>query len=78
MRASVSEPEIIVPPDRAQALARLVELTRSGIVNEETLRPVASTVPPEALDVSPLVVSPIAVPEIETGSRTAPSGATRE
>ena len=72
------EPEIIVPPDRALALARLLELTRNGSLNEETLKPVAAARPPAELEIKPLVVAPILIPELETPSGTAQGGADRE
>lgn len=73
-----AEPEIIISPDRAVALARLLALARTGVVDEENLRPIASTTPPLFLEVAPLVVPPIDVPEIDTGTRIAPGGATQE
>ena len=73
-----AEPEVIVSPDRAVALARLLALARSGVVDEENLRPIAATAPPVSLEVAPLVVPPITVPEIDTGMRTAPGGAIQE
>ena len=72
------EPEIIVPPDRALALARLLELARSGSLNEEKLKPVASARPPATLEIAPLVVAPLSIPELETPSGTAQGGADRE
>jgi hypothetical protein len=73
-----SEPEIIVPPDRARALARFLELARRGTVNEQSLRPVASAAPPPVLDIAPLVVPLISVPDIEPQNGAAESGADRE
>ena len=72
------EPEIIVSPDRALALARLLELTRNGSLDEEKLKPVASARPPATLEITPLVVAPLSVPELETPSGTAQGGADRE
>jgi hypothetical protein len=77
-RPLAPEPEIIVPPDRALALARLLELARNGSLNEEKLKPVASARPPATLDVTPLVVAPLSVPELETPSGAAQGGADRE
>lgn len=76
--APAPEPEIIVPPDRALALARLLELTRNGSLNEETLKPVAAARPPAELEIKPLVVAPILIAELETPSGAAQGGADRE
>jgi hypothetical protein len=76
--AAVAEPEIIVPADRARALARFLELARTRAVDEETLRPVAAASPSVALDIKPLIVSPISIPEIELQGGASPDGADRE
>ena len=70
-----SEPEVIVAPEAAHALARFLELLRNGTVDEDTLRPVVAAVAPATLEVAPLVVPPIPVREIVTENRPAPSGA---
>ena len=75
---AMPEPEVIVPPDRALALARLLQLARAGAVTEETLKPVASAAPPEILEIKALVVAPIAVPEIEIPTAAPESGTDRE
>jgi hypothetical protein len=72
------EPEIIVPPDRAEALERFLELTRNGALNEERLRPVAVAAPAATLEIKPLVVPPLSVPELETPSGAVQGGAERE
>jgi hypothetical protein len=74
---STAEPEVIVPPDRAVALARFLELARRGAVNEETLKPVASAAPPPVLEIAPIVVTPLSVPELEPQSGVQ-TGANRE
>lgn len=76
--ASMPEPEVIVPPDRAEALARFLELARAGVVNEQMLKPIASAPAPAVLEIAPLEVSPIAVPEIETPGAATERGAHRE
>ena len=76
--AKAAEPEIIVPPDRAEGLARFLELARTRAVTEETLRPVAAATPNVALDIKPLLVPPISVPEIDVQGGAAPDGADRE
>jgi hypothetical protein len=68
-----AEPEVIVPPDRAEGLARFLALTRSGAVDEEILRPIAPPQAPAKLDVAPLVVpaisvAPVDIPNGPTGS----------
>ena len=72
------EPEVIVSPDRARALARMLALARSGVVDEQSLRPVAPATAPESLEVAPLVVQPIAVPEIDARGPAAPGGANEQ
>jgi hypothetical protein len=78
VRRGPVEPDVIVPPERARALARMLALARSGVVDEETLRPVAPAPAPEALEVAPLVVEPIAVPEIDARGPAAPGGANEQ
>jgi hypothetical protein len=75
---TIAEPEVIVPPDRALALARFLELARAKAVTEETLKPIASTAAPEILEIKPLIVPAIAVPEIETPGAATEGGADRE
>ena len=72
------EPEVIVPADRALALARFLELAREGAVTAETLKPVASAAAPATLEIKPLVVAPIALPDIETPNAVTEGGADRE
>ncbi len=74
----IPEPEVIVPPDRALALARLLQLAREGAVDEETLQPVASAASPATLEIKPLIVAPIPVPEVETPAAATQGGADRE
>lgn len=72
-----TEPEIIFPVDQERALARLLELARSGAVSEESLIRVGNTANAATIDIAPLAVQPIPVPEIEmlSGPR---GGADRE
>jgi hypothetical protein len=72
------EPVLIVSPDRARGLARLLTLTRSGAVNEDTLRPYAPAALPAVLSVEPLVVPSIAVPTVETQTVGPREGTGRE
>jgi hypothetical protein len=72
------EPEVIVAPDGARALARLLELVRTGAVDEESLTPVAPTPAPAALDVAPIVVPLISIPNVEIGGAAPGERATRE
>lgn len=75
---AVAEPEVIVPAERALALARFLQLAREGTVTEEMLKPIASTAAPEILEIKPLMVAPIAVPEIDTSTAAAEAGTDRE
>ena len=68
-----SQPEVIVPEDNARAVARLLALARSGSITEERLAPVVPTAAPATLDVAPIVVPEISVPEVESLS-VAPLG----
>ena len=61
----ISQPEVIVPEDNARAVARLLALARSGSITEERLTPVVPTAAPATLDVAPLGVPAIPVPEME-------------
>jgi hypothetical protein len=72
------EPEVIVPPDRALALRRFLEMARSGAVNEETLKPVAAAASPSVLEIEPIVVTPLSVPELEPQPGAAQAGVERE
>lgn len=72
------EPEVIVPPDRALALARFLELAREGAVTEETLKTVAAAAAPATLEIKPLVVAPIALPDIEIPNAATEGGPDRE
>ena len=74
----IPEPEVIVPPDRALALARFLELTRKGAVSDETLAPIAAATSAATLEIKPLIVAPIPVAEIETPSAATQGGADRE
>jgi len=74
----IPEPEVIVPPDRALALARFLELAREGAVTEETLKTVASAAAPATLEIKPLVVAPIALPDIEIPNAVTDGGTDRE
>ena len=76
--AQIVEPEVIVPPDRAEGLARFLELARTQAMGEEMLPPMAAATPGMALDIAPLVVAPIVVPEIDRSGGAAPDGADRE
>ena len=69
------EPEVIVSPDAARALARFLQLTRSGAVNGDQLPVPASSAPPEDLSIIPLVVPSIPVPVIDITGDAARSGA---
>ena len=64
-RPDISQPEVIVPEDNARAVARLLVLARSGSITEERLTPVAVAAASPTLDVAPLGVPPIPVPEME-------------
>ena len=66
-------PEVIVPEENARAMARLLALARSGRIDEEKLKPVVAPVSSPTLDVPPLGVTAIAIPdiEIENGPPTA-------
>jgi hypothetical protein len=74
----IAEPEVIVPADRALALARFLELAREGAVTEETLKTVASAAAPATLEIKPLVVAPIALPDIEIPNAVTDGGTDRE
>lgn len=69
-KREAAEPEVIVPPDRASALAHLLALVRRGAVDEDSLRPVVSAAAPATLDVAPIVVPSIPLPavDIQTGA----------
>jgi hypothetical protein len=69
----ISQPEVIVPEDNARAVARLLALARSGSITEERLTPVVPTAAPATLEVAPIVVPEISVPEVESLS-VAPLG----
>ena len=69
----ISQPEVIVPEDNARAVARLLALARSGSITEERLTPVVPTASPATLDVAPIVVPEISLPEVE-GLSVAPLG----
>lgn len=68
------EPEVIVPPDRARALARLLELVRSGALDEESIRPVISAAAPGLLEVAPIVIPSISLSDVEIQSAATPRG----
>jgi hypothetical protein len=60
-----TSPEIIVPEDNARAVARLLSLARSGGIDEEKLTPIVAPVSSPTLDIPPLGVAAITVPDIE-------------
>jgi hypothetical protein len=60
-----SPPEVIVREDNARAVARLLALARSGSITEERLTPVAIAAASPTLDVPPLGVQALPVPEME-------------
>ena len=60
--------EIIVPPDRARGIARLLALARSGAVDEEMLEPVAPAETPATLEIAPLVVPSILPQAVDAGA----------
>lgn len=78
VRVSEPEPEVIVPADRARALARLLELARSGDLDEQKLRPVAAAAVPATLEVEPINVPLLLTPPIDTQAGTPRGGAGRE
>jgi hypothetical protein len=75
---TIAEAEVIVPPDGALALARFLELARTGALNEEMLKPLAAAPAAPVLEIEPLVVAPITVPEIETATAAPDGGTDRE
>jgi hypothetical protein len=64
--------EVIVPPDRARGLAVLLALTRSGAVNDESFRRVALPSAPATLEVAPIVIAPIPLPDDQTRTPAVP------
>ena len=64
------EPEIIVPEDQQRAVARFVALVRTGRLDTSSLATQTDSeiAPPAELGVSPLAVSPIAIPSVEFGA----------
>ena len=59
------QPEVIVPPTQARALARFRELLRSGVLNDATL-PAAEIATRAELVIPPLTIPQIAVPDAQT------------
>lgn len=53
-----AEPEILVPPDAALALARVLELARAGALREAAAPPAEASAPTD------LVIAPIVVPSV--------------
>jgi hypothetical protein len=69
LRAPETQPvEIIVPPDRARGIARLLALSRSGAVDDEMLEPVAPAEAPATLEIAPLVLPSILPQPVDAGA----------
>jgi hypothetical protein len=66
---SPAEPDVLVQPDQARAIARLRELLTQGRLTEQMLPPVH---PHEAaeLSVAPLRIADIAVPDVDSAGHT--------
>jgi hypothetical protein len=66
---SAAEPEVLVQPDQARAIARLRELLIAGRLTEQMLPPIH---PHEAaeLSVAPLRIADIAVPDVDSAGHT--------
>jgi hypothetical protein len=64
------EPEVIVAEDQQRAVARFVALVRTGRLDTSSLAAQTDSeiAPPAELGVSPLAVSPIAIPSVEFGA----------
>jgi hypothetical protein len=65
--------EVIVPPDQALAIARLVALVRSGQGPDIPAKPAADPAPPADLVIAPLTIDALVVPDVEIAS-SAPAG----
>ena len=57
-------PEVLVPPERAEAVQRLLRIIAEKRIELPPAEP-SIPMPPEAVQVSPLVVEPITIPAIE-------------
>jgi hypothetical protein len=74
-----AEPEIIVPPGQARALARYMALVRRGTIDAAVLiQPPAELQAPADLVVDPLTVAPIGVGRTETITPAADGGTQKE
>jgi hypothetical protein len=74
-----AEPEIIVPPDQARALARYMALVRRGTIDAAVLmQPPAELQAPADLVVDPLTVAPIGAGRTETITPAADGGTQKE
>ncbi len=74
-----AEPEIIVPPDQARALARYMALVRRGTIDAAVLmQPPAELQAPADLVVDPLTVAPIGAERTETITPAADGGTQKE
>ena len=74
-----AEPEIIVPPGQARALARYMALVRRGTIDAAVLlQPPAELQAPADLVVDPLTVAPISAGRTETITPAADGGTQKE
>ena len=74
-----AEPEIIVPPGQARALARYMALVRRGTIDAAVLiQPPAELQAPADLVVDPLTVAPIGAGRTETITPAADGGTQKE
>ena len=64
-RAVRAEPEILVPPDAARALARVLELARTGALHAAAAPPADAPVP-EGLEIAPIVVPSVPVVNVDS------------
>jgi hypothetical protein len=72
--ATIPTVEVIVPADRADAVARFLALVRAGAVNSPApVEPTETEPAPSDLVVSPLSIEPIAVADVEF-PQVAPAG----
>jgi hypothetical protein len=70
-----AKPEVIVPPDQQRAIARLVELLRSGVLDAKALPEPPKTT---ELTIAPLSVPDIVVPDVQNIGGGSGPGAERE